>query len=89
MIPPLLVFTYAIAGRKYILSLMSFICMILSVAAVIGSLGFVWWIQVRAVPLPSSLSRLLSCVLCAQTFQGLQEPCTWCAMAFGPGSHRA
>jgi cellulose synthase/poly-beta-1,6-N-acetylglucosamine synthase-like glycosyltransferase len=44
-IPPILLFTYAIAGRKYILSFMCFLAMIVSTAAVIASLGFVWWIQ--------------------------------------------
>ena len=44
-IPPILLFTYAIAGRKYILSFMCFLAMILSTAAVIASLGFVWWIS--------------------------------------------
>ncbi len=41
-IPPILLFTYAIAGRKYILSFMCFLAMIVSTAAVIASLGFVW-----------------------------------------------
>jgi hypothetical protein len=46
-LPPILLFTYAIAGRKYILSFMCGLAMIVSTAAVIASLGFIWWIQVR------------------------------------------
>jgi hypothetical protein len=45
-IPPILLFTYAIAGRKYILSFMCGLAMVVSTAAVIASLGFIWWIQV-------------------------------------------
>jgi len=45
MIPPVLVFTYAIGGRKYSLGLMSLLCMLLSVGVVVGSLALVWWIQ--------------------------------------------
>ena len=47
MIPPVLVFTYAIGGRKYSLGLFSLLCMVLSVAVVVGSLALVWWIQAR------------------------------------------
>lgn len=45
MIPPLMVFTYAWIGRKHALSVMSFLCMILSVTVVVGSLALIWWIQ--------------------------------------------
>lgn len=46
-LPPILLFTYAIAGRKYILSFMCGLAMVVSTAAVIASLGFIWWIQVH------------------------------------------
>lgn len=52
MIPPVLVFTYAIGGRKYSLGLMSLLCMLLSVGVVVGSLALVWWIQVPPPPRP-------------------------------------
>ena len=51
-IPPILLFTYAIAGRKYILSFMCGLAMVVSTACVIASLGFIWWIQVLFQFLP-------------------------------------
>ena len=58
-LPPILLFTYAIAGRKYILSFMCGLAMIVSTAAVIASLGFIWWIQVRQlVPYAAVLQRI-------------------------------
>lgn len=46
MIPPCLVLTYALWGRKHMLSLSCFIAMIMSSATLVISLGLVWWIQV-------------------------------------------
>ena len=46
MIPPVLVLTYACFGRKHILSLFSFLAMVASSAALVCSIGLVWWIQV-------------------------------------------
>lgn len=45
---PCLVLTYALWGRKHVLSFSCFIAMIMSSATLVISLGLVWWIQVRA-----------------------------------------
>lgn len=45
MIPPCLVLTYALWGRKKMLSFSCFLAMIMSSAALVISLGLVWWIQ--------------------------------------------
>ena len=49
MIPPVLVLTYACFGRKHVLSFLSFLAMVASGAALVCSLGLVWWIQVRTL----------------------------------------
>ena len=46
MIPPFLVLTYACFGRKHVLSFFCFLAMVASSAALICSIGLVWWIQV-------------------------------------------
>lgn len=57
-IPPILLFTYSIAGRNFILSFMCALAMVVSTACVITSLGFIWWIQVR-IHKPSTLNPAL------------------------------
>ena len=52
MIPPCLVLTYALFGRKHMLSFSCFIAMFLSSSALVISLGLVWWIQVRPINPP-------------------------------------
>ena len=63
MIPPCLLLTYALWGRRHILSLSCFIAMIMSTAALVISIGLVWWIQVR---LPSKqCHHFAACIIIA------------------------
>jgi hypothetical protein len=80
-IPPILLFTYTIAGRKYILSFMCGLAMIVSTAAVIASLGFIWWIQVRLPPLEPAVFPCIRDTAGGTTLAALWRGAVACSFA--------